>query len=213
MCRLLFVKTSDAFDPVVYLRPFAALSKNSKEFQGHGWGFAAFRDGQWDVYKNICPVWEDDLEQFKPANLLVAHARSAFRDEGIVVENNMPFYDGSYLFIFNGELQGVKIKAEGRIGAEKVFNFIKRFYHNDMNAAIKKAIPIIKKRSRYVRAMNFMLVSGKKAHVASVFSEDPDYFTLWSKEWVNGRIICSDPFPGEDDWKPIANEAVEEIVL
>lgn len=213
MCRLLFVKSSEAFEPAVYLRPFAAISKNSKEYQGHGWGCAAFRNGQWEIYKNIRPVWEDDLDQFEPADLFVAHARSAFRDEGIVVENNMPFYDGSHIFIFNGELQGVKIRAEGRIGAEKVFNYIRRFYQKDMNAAINRAIPIIEKRSSYIKAMNFMLVGSTRAHLVSVFSEDPEYFTLWSKKFENGRIICSDPFPGEDDWEPVPNHTVEEIVL
>jgi len=36
----------------------------------------------------------------------VAHARSAFEDKDIVVENNMPFTDGERVFIFNGELRG-----------------------------------------------------------------------------------------------------------
>ena len=28
----------------------------------------------------------------------------------------------------NGELQGVRIREEGRIGAEKIFNFIKQYF-------------------------------------------------------------------------------------
>ncbi len=57
---------------------------------------------------------------FPTTKRLIVHARSAFQDKDIVVENNMPFYDDKYIFIFNGELNGVKIKSDGRIGAEKI---------------------------------------------------------------------------------------------
>ena len=46
-----------------------------------------------------------------------------FRNEGIAVENNMPFLSGRHGFVFNGELRGVRIAATGRIGAEKLFRF------------------------------------------------------------------------------------------
>ena len=67
------------------------------------------------------PIWEDDWRPPGRTTLLLAHARSAFRDEGIRVENNMPFHDGERGFIFNGELRGVRIRERGRIGAEKVY--------------------------------------------------------------------------------------------
>lgn len=94
--------------------------------------------GQWQIYRNIRPVWEDDFSSLPDTTLLVAHARSAFEDKDIVVENNMPFSDGKAVFVFNGELRGVKIKEEGRIGAEKIFNFIRRFDSGDPLAALKK---------------------------------------------------------------------------
>ncbi len=50
----------------------------------------------------------------------------------------MPFYDDQFIFIFNGELRGVRIKADGRIGAEKIFNFIKRFNSDNMQASNSK---------------------------------------------------------------------------
>ncbi len=85
----------------------------------------------WKFYKSINPVWQDDFSRFGKTSLLVAHARSAFEDRDIVIENNMPFFDGRTVFIFNGELRGVKIRAEGRIGAEKIFNYIRRFDKSD----------------------------------------------------------------------------------
>ena len=108
MCRILYASADSAFPIADLLRPFAQMSRNSQEFQGHGCG-CAWRDGDgWRQYHDIRPVWEDDSQQFGETRLLLVHARSAFRDEGIVVENNMPFSDGRSVFIFNGELRGAK---------------------------------------------------------------------------------------------------------
>ena len=110
MCRLLYVRAPSEYPIVQHLAIFAQIAKNSQEYQGHGWGCAYLRNGQWRTYHNILPIWEDDLTQFGSTALLLAHARSAFEDRDIDVRNNMPFFDGRYVFIFNGELRGVKIK-------------------------------------------------------------------------------------------------------
>lgn len=203
MCRLLLVKSENEFDTADYLKKFAEISKNSTEYQGHGWGLALWQQG-WKVYKNIKAVWKDNLEVFGKTNILIAHARSAFKDEGIVIENNMPFQDDNYVFIFNGELRGVKIKEDGRIGAEKVFNFIKRFDKGNTMKAVEKAVEQIQKRTRYIRAMNFIMVSkhNNKVYLVNMFNEQPEYFTIWYKE-DNELVICSDPF--EDEWNKFEN--------
>ena len=187
MCRLLYVNSKNKFSCAEYLNKFAEISRNSKEFQGHGWGCAYFQNGKWNYYKNVKPIWEDDLSQFGDSNRLIAHARSAFKDEGIVVENNMPFYDEKYIFIFNGELKGVKIKEEGKIGAEKIFNYIKRFDKGNIKDALRKGAEIIKKKSKYVRAMNIILSDDRASYVYSHFNEDKDYFKMHAK-LSNGSI-------------------------
>ena len=163
MCRLLYVRSDGEFEIKYCLEKFAEISKNSKEYQGHGWGCAFLVDGQWQHYKNITPVWEDDLSKFGNTKLLIAHARSAFQDKDIVVENNMPFYDDKFIFIFNGELRGVRIKEEGRIGAEKIFNFIKKFDKGDTKVMLEKGVQQIKKRTKYLRAMNIIIAENEKA--------------------------------------------------
>lgn len=208
MCRLLLVKAATEFDIAEHLRGLAAISKQSKEYQGHGWGCAYLENGRWKLYKNITPIWEDDLSRFGKSTLLVGHARSAFKDEGIVVENNMPFYDDPYVFIFNGELRGVRLSEQGRIGAEKIFNFIKRFNRGDMLAAITKGVEIIEKRSRYVRAMNIVIADKTTAYVASLFNEDPDYFTMYYSHTPGALLIASDALPGERQWRKIDQRTV-----
>ena len=187
---------------------FAEIARNSREYQGHGWG-CAYRDetGGWRIYHNIKPVWEDDVSRFGATGLLVAHARSAFEDKDIVVENNMPFFDGRTVYIFNGELRGVKIRETGRIGAEKIFNYIRRFDKGDTCEALAKAVAIIRNRTRHIRGMNIIMVNESGIFVSSYFSEDDDYFTLHYKE-DRELVICSAPYPDENNWHAIANESV-----
>ena len=205
MCRILYARAEQPFTISSLLKPYAELSKNSSEFQGHGWGCSWWADGQWHHYHHIDPVWEDDFSSFSETSLLLVHARSAFRDEGIVIENNMPFDDGESVFIFNGELRGVRIKSEGRIGAEKIFNYIRRFDEGNKLAALDKAVGIIKKRSSYVRAMNIILSDGEQSCLSTSYSESPEYFQMHQKKNESMHLVCSRPFAGESGWVAIPN--------
>jgi predicted glutamine amidotransferase len=208
MCRLLVVRAEKRFAISPHLEKLAHIAKNSKEYQGHGWGCAYKHDhGRWKLYKNINPIWEDSFTWFPSTKLLVAHARSAFEDRDIVVENNMPFFDGKYLYIFNGELRGVRIREQGRIGAEKIFNYVKRFDKGDTLKALQKAVGIIKKRSKYIRGMNIIMVKDEAIYVSSFFSEDEKYFTLHYKE-VPELTICSEPYPSESGWQSMPNDSM-----
>lgn len=208
MCRLLVVRAEKPTPIGRHLEEFARIAENSREYQGHGWGCACLEDGgAWKIYRNIMPVWEDDLSRFPPTTLLVAHARSAFEDRDIVVENNMPFFDGTYVYIFNGELRGVKIKEQGRIGAEKIFNYIKRFDTGDPLGALQKAVGIIKKRTSRIRGMNIIMVRDGKVYLSTLFNEDDEYFTMHYKEGEE-LIVCSEPFPREDGWRSLKNNSM-----
>jgi predicted glutamine amidotransferase len=208
MCRLLVVRAEKGFAISPHLEKLAHIAKNSKEYQGHGWGCAYKRDyGRWELYKNINPIWEDTFTGFPSTKLLVAHARSAFEDTDIVVDNNMPFFDGKYVYIFNGELRGVRIREQGRIGAEKIFNYIKRFDKDDTLKALQKAVGIIKKRSKYIRGMNIIMVKHEAIYVSSFFSEDKEYFTMHYKKGAE-LTICSEPYPSESGWQSIPNDSM-----
>ncbi len=208
MCRLLFVKSETEFLIKEHLLPFSSIAKSSKEYQGHGWGCSYLVDEKWKHYKNIKPIWEDDISRFGKTDRLIVHARSAFQDKDVFVENNMPFYDDKYIFIFNGELQGVKLKAKGRIGAEKIFNFIKRFDKGNMKTALQKSLKIINIRSKYVRAMNIIITDKQNTYISSTYNEDPDYFSMSYKKDNNSTVICSQAYPGETNWTKIENNSV-----
>ena len=211
MCRLLFVKEAKLFSPTPHLQAFARVAKTSPEYQGHGWGLAYQIKGTWQYYKSLSPIWDDRLDQFPDVEILIAHARSAFQDQGISVDNNMPFWDNEHIFVFNGELKNVKINEQGRIGAEKLFHFIKRFYYNNNTLeALLKGTSSIHKRCEYIKAMNIILADKEHIYVSSYFNENPDYYTLYEKRFIDSVVVCSAPYPLQEqtDWTPIPNQTV-----
>ena len=208
MCRLLCVRSTSEFALDTHLEALARIARDSREYQGHGWG-CAWREGDaWRTYHDIAPIWEDRGRPAGRSRLLLAHARSAFRDEGIRVENNMPFFDERRVFLFNGELQGVRIREEGRIGAEKIFNFVKRFDRGDLDEALRRATRVIEKRTRYVRAMNVVIADRDAIYLATRFREDPDYFQMHRRVAPDSLIICSAPYRAGGGWERIANGTV-----
>jgi len=211
MCRILLASADSPFPVEPLLQSFATISRDSREYQGHGWGCSWHTASGWQHYHCIDPVWQDDLAQFSETRLLLVHARSAFRDEGIVVENNMPFSDNSSVFIFNGELRGVRIKSEGRIGAEKIYNYIRRLDKGDLLAALEKGVDIISRRSSYVRAMNILMSDGERHLLSCNYNEDTEYFQMHQTRRDDMLLVCSDPFPGETDWQPIANHTTVQL--
>jgi len=216
MCRILGVAAREPFAIGPQLAAFAHISQHSSEYQGHGWGYSYWKDGGWVHYHDIRPIWEDPTQHDASTQLLIAHARSAFRDEGIAVENNMPFADDQSVFVFNGELLGVRIKAEGRIGAEKIYNYVKRFDTGDMGAALDKGTGIIEKRSRYVRAMNIIMADASGIHISSSFGENPDYFQMQVAQTEDRLTICSAPLKrngawANAEWAPFPNHHMQSF--
>lgn len=213
MCRMLVVKSKKSFLIKPHLEAFAQICENSCEYQGHGWGMIYSCQGKWKLYKHIDPIWKHNFLGFNKTDFLMVHARSAFLDQGIVVENNMPFESKDYGFMFNGELHGVRIKTEGRIGAEKIFNFLLRMNKNQdsMGGALKRGIEVIRKRTAFIRGMNIILVHKRTRtiYLSSEFHKDPDYFTMKIKQNEGKMVICSEVYPGESGWRDIPNYSIE----
>jgi glutamine amidotransferase len=120
----------------------------------------------------------------------------------------MPFFDGKRVFVFNGQLHGVRIKEEGRIGAEKIFNYVKRFDHGDRLKALTRGTAIIEKRTRYVRAMNLIIADTTSSHLATLYNENQAYFQMYRGQEGTADIVCSEPYPGRIRWQPISNRSI-----
>ena len=218
MCRLLAVTAATPFAMADHLVPFAEVARRSREYQGHGWGCTWQEDGTWHSHHSVSPMWEDDLSRFGQARVLMAHARSAYRDEGIAVENNMPFIRQPLAFVFNGELRGVRIAETGRIGAEKLFRFLAARGAADGADRMRAAVRLVQQRTRYVRAMNFVIGAPGIFLLCSTFNEDEEYFTLHVRRGRAMTAVCSAPYePGAgtgappEGWCPLSNGSIEVI--
>ena len=211
MCRLLWLRADHPVDVSVHLAHFARLCEESAEYQGHGWGCASLVGDQWRFHHSLSPIWEDDWPVFGETRLFLAHARSAFRDEGIAIENNMPFAQANEVFIFNGELNGVRIREEGRIGAEKIFNYTRRFSHQGPLAGLKKSVEVIERRTRYIRALNLIIATPQHSLLATIYNENPGYFQMQRASGGGLDVVCSERYPVGSSWRPIENRTVIEL--
>jgi len=201
MCRFLVLRSAEGFNPSPMVDTFRERCRRSAEFQGHGYGLALLASGRWERYRSLTPIWEDSPPLPGKAEVLVVHARSAFRNEGIDVLNNMPFYREDLSFVFNGELRGVRLKATGRIGAEKIFHVILE-QGPDLSEALAATDRLVRSRSRYVRAMNVALTDGSAIYAHCRFAERPDYFTL---HYRTGELSGVSSEPLDESFRPMAN--------
>jgi len=212
MCRLLAIRSREPFSMREHLEQFQEIARTSPQYQGHGWGCAWKEGDEWRLYRSIRPVWEDDLERFGATSFMLAHARSAFRDENIHVDYNMPFLAEPLVFLFNGELHGVRIQAEGINGAAKIFSVIRRFENGSWQNALQKGSDLIAERSRYVKAMNIVMADERRLYIRSIYSEQEDYFALRVKRTAAMDRVCSQEYPDEArGWKILPSGACLEV--
>jgi hypothetical protein len=216
MCRMLGIQTDVSFDPTPWIRAFAEHCEASQEYQGHGWGVTWWTDHGWRRYRTLRPIWEDRFAP-PPTTGLLVHARSAFRNEGIELDNNMPFVDEGLAFAFNGELHGVRLAIPGDTGAARLFRLLGRFVASgdgDQGAALRRLDQVVTGRSRYVRALNLLVANRRDLIFSTRFGEDEDYFTMHATTLAAGeagpgmRIVASEPLraPRPDaEWRPLPN--------
>ncbi|MCC6396107.1 MAG: hypothetical protein IT282_03740 [Bacteroidetes bacterium] len=218
MCRLLAVVSPGPINAGHHLDAFARICAASPEYQGHGWGCAVWRGYSWDCYRNLRPIWADDFRPMGDVRLLLAHARSAFRNEDIALENNMPFVDSDLAFVFNGEMHGVRLPINGRTGASRLFRFIQNLRRQENGSVVGDAVgnaasrvmAVVRKRAAHIRACNFILTDSTSLYVHSLFTGEPEYFTMSFRSTPGELVVCSTPY--EDDcatWTPIRNDSLE----
>ena len=211
MCRLLYLHSTEPRDPAPLLDRFARICEDSDEYQGHGWGAAWWDGTRWLTRHSLTPIWQETDSGLPHVTRLLVHARSAFRNQGIVVENNMPFRRDGRVFAFNGELHGVQVRASGRIGAEKIFN-LHRPGAVDPVAEAARVRRILVEKTRRVIGMNWILCDGRQTVVSSHTGERTDYYTLHRLNAADSTLICSEPLDHDPDWQTL-RPGIQEVSL
>jgi predicted glutamine amidotransferase len=210
MCRLLSVVSHASIDIDHHLDAFTRLCRTSREYQGHGWGCAILRGKSWMRYRTMTPIWEDSFRLAGETQVLLAHARSAFRDEDIAVENNMPFVSSDQAFMFNGELNGVRLSVEGRTGARKIFRLLQNLKDAGSTDTVGQAMTVIRRRTARIRACNFILADSQSICVHTLFTTDPEYYTMYRFQTARELVISSAPYEnGEGVWEALRNGSIE----
>ena len=77
--------------------------------------------------------------------------------------------------------------------------------------ALDKSVGIIKKRSKFIKAMNIIIADEERQFLSTYYSEDPEYFGMWYKKIGNDLLICSEKYPDEKGWQRIENNFTGEI--
>jgi len=225
MCRILALQADEPLAPLPWIEAFAERCRTSREYQGDGWGVVWREHDAWVRYRSVRPIWDDLPATLPPSGMVLVHARSAFRNEGVAVENNMPFIEGDLAFAFNGELRGVRLAAPGETGAARLLHLFTRFHTaagGDGLAALARLDGVIASRTDYVRALNLVISDGDRIWINAHHSEDPDYFTLYRARAELApasfaRIVTSErlSIPGvEPRWEAIPNHTtriLEEV--
>jgi len=210
MCRLLLVNLKEREDVRQYIESFSLKCRASKEYQGDGFGIAYLdRNNKLQSIRSLKPIWDasDIIQQIPHTTFALVHARSAFGESTIGdIDNNQPFGDENFLFAFNGNLKGVSLKAEGKIGAHKIFNLLKESGFENIKDSISRII----NNARYVMAFNIIAIHEKEVFVHNQYSakpslanvgslhsqhsskEDTDYFNMWELKEDNRLVISSE---------------------
>ena len=75
----------------------------------------------------------------------------------------------------------------------------------------KRGVKVIEKRTRYVRAMNFIMASLDTTYLATLFGENPGYFQLHRRRDAEMDRVCSVAYPGENSWQVIDNHTLATL--
>ncbi len=191
MCRILLVNLKEPDDVRQYIENFALKCRASKEYQGDGFGIAYLdKNGEPQIEKSLNPIWSSSniIQKVPYTTFVLVHARSAYGEKTIGdIDYNQPFGDKDFLFAFNGYLQGVGLKTEGKIGAQKIFNLLRE-------KGVQSGIIELNENTQYIKSLNFVLVRNKNIYVHNQYGEkeDVDYFDLWMSQSPNRLIVSSE---------------------
>jgi len=166
------------------------------DWQGDGWGVAWYGKNGWEVRKSLLPIWEGRKKFGKvpKTRILVVHARSAtFPEHKGNIDYNQPFLSGGYCYVFNGMVQGVRLAADGQIGAQKIWSLLqKELTTNEPFRALENISEMLRKNSRSIKGLNIALATKDNFFVLFGKRGSGDYFTLRKLLNEDLEIVCSE---------------------
>jgi predicted glutamine amidotransferase len=224
MCRLLLIKTNKIQSQTNLLMEFAQMCKKSKapdgDWQGDGFGITWLNyNNSWETIKSTLPIWEkpEIINEVPNTNIVLVHARSAtFKNQLNVGDTsfNQPFSDDKYAYIFNGHLEGVKLKfpVRGKTGAEKLWNLLNiKLTYTQPIIALNELLQERVLDTNKIYAMNIGLSDKKNIYALCKYLPNeiiPDYHKLHYYSNDKIKLIVSEPIGGFNYSKALNPEII-----
>lgn len=174
------------------------MCRDNTEWQGDGWGVGwMIEGGGWKIEKSLKPIWKDTdaLHNITPSDVIMVHARGAsFPYQKGDISYNQPYVDGDLCFVFNGELYGVKIKADGKIGAQKIFSLLKKNIQTGESAvrSLEMTRDLLLQNSRSILGCNIAFYNNGWLYATCNYTDKKNYYTVRYYSDDNLSIICSE---------------------
>ncbi len=215
MCRFLLIKSKNAIQPKKLLNEFALMCKNNSEWQGDGWGLSwKVEDGEWKIDKSVKPIWEESerFNAFPKSHMFAIHARGAsFPKHKDNIDFNQPYISNDLCFVFNGELYGVTLKADGAIGSQKIFSLVKQnLDKNNPIQTLQKVQDMLLKNSKSILGCNIGFIYENGLYASCNFSDKKEYYTVRYYSDEQFSIICSEKISNYP-WKSMKNGEVIKL--
>lgn len=202
MCRFLMVKSGKKVNPEGFLRDFALMCQKSRTLEGDrqedGWGVAWLDKNKWEIKKSLRAIWRDKkkFKKIPKTEIFVVHARSAsFSNQKGVIDYNQPYIDDGFCFVFNGEIEGVRMKekVKGKIGAQKIWNLVRnQLKEKGPSQILEEIYKLLERKSRKVYGFNIGLAGKKKIFAFCGRNCGSGYFNLKVAKSEKIKIVCSE---------------------
>ncbi|MEO0288883.1 MAG: class II glutamine amidotransferase [candidate division WOR-3 bacterium] len=176
MCQLLGICANKEVDIQFSLKEFQYRGKKNK----HGWGFAFFKNGKWEILKKPDSLEKEDIKEQKftfKSGIIIGHVRLASCGDQNY-GNTHPFKMDNWAFAHNGTVKidnlHLKIlKPKGKTDSEHIFCYLMEKIQNkttEIEKILEKESDEIKRYGR----LNFLISDGKKLYA---YGDDSLFYT------------------------------------
>lgn len=230
MCQLLGLSSNKEVDIDLSLKEFRHRGKSNF----HGWGFAFYSNGEWEVIKEPRSLANENIESelFKfRSKIIIGHVRLATC--GVKNHKNThPFNIGKWVFVHNGTVSQIMKKNEfklntfkplGETDSEYAFCYLLEKIGN--NSDIKKIKEILELESENIKQngrFNFLLSNGealfahghdrlyfvqRKAPFDEVTLKDEEYTVNLAEIKAPDEkaiLIATEPLTTDEPWERIS---------
>ena len=220
----------------LYKQSWAAKELVTAKVNADGYGIAWLADDNRPAnYRNIMPIWADPnlphLQRSLKSRVWLGNVRSATEGLATHLDNTQPFISGQLLFTHNGFINDFSVSArrqirevldpeieadiQGNTDSEYLFALFRQQQHG-MKPALIGTLQWLRDllKNTDTKALLNVIVSDGNALVAARMAINADspslYFHECHPQLDNGRVIASEPFDDDPDWRSVpANHLLE----